>query len=100
MASSSRGEHNLDDIKEIVESNEESDSTDNSNLNEINTVPKKSQKRKRTQVEKRLDHFDENLQRKEKLKNQRHRELMEKQDSALKLFEKMTDWFIKIANKN
>lgn len=100
VASSSRDEHNLDDIKEIVESNEESDSTDNSNLNEINNVPKKSQKRNRTQMEKRLDQFDQNLQRKEELKNQRHRELMEKQDSALKLFEKMTDCFIKIANKN
>lgn len=100
VASSSRGEHNLDDIKEIVESNEESDSTDNSNFSIKGDLPKKSLKRKRTQMEKKLDDFERNLQRREELKNQRHRELMERQDSALKLLEKVTDCFINIANKN
>jgi len=100
VASSSRGEHNLDDIKKIDESNEESDSTDNSNFTVKGDLPKKSLKRKRTQMEKKLDNFEKNLQRREELKNQRHRELMERQDSALKLLEKMTDCFINNINKH
>lgn len=100
VASSSRGERNLDDINEVVESNEESDSTDNSNFTVKDNLPKKSLKRKRNQMEKIFDNFEQNLQRREELKNQRHKELLERQDNALKLLEKMTDCFINIANKN
>jgi len=42
-------------------------------------------------MEKKLVNFEKNLKRREELKTQRHKELMEKQDSALKLLEKMTD---------
>jgi len=95
---SSRGEHNFDNIKEIMESNEDSDSTDN--LTVKCDLPKKSVKRKRSQMEKKLDNFEKNFKQREELKHQRHRELMERQDRALQLLEKMTDCLIKNANKN
>jgi len=71
IASSSRDKHNLDDIKKIVESNEESDSTDNSNFTVKGDLPKNSLKRKRTQMKQKFDNFEKNLQRREELKTQR-----------------------------
>ncbi|KYQ54445.1 hypothetical protein ALC60_06677 [Trachymyrmex zeteki] len=63
IASSSRGEHNLENIKEIVESNEESNSTDDNILTVKDNLSKskKTLKRKRLRTEQKFDIFEKNL---------------------------------------
>lgn len=84
LASSARGSCNLP-----------SENIENDENQQVNH-PKK---RKRSMLEKQLQNFEENLKQREDSKNERHREILRRQDEALKVFDRMAHAFEKIVEK-
>lgn len=90
VASSSRGEANIANMKLPIE-NEENQPLNQSQVN--------IKKRKRTLLEKQLTSYEEKLAEREMNKERRHQESLQKQEDALEIFSRIASSFEKYVNK-